>query len=343
MCLLLSISSASAVYDNNTTLNYTTLDQNVSGDVMKNPNIKTYLVNDSLTQEMVAGLKNGSIVYKLGNGNGKTIMICGGMHGDEPQGPLSVIKLLEYLKGQDINGTVYIVPFILPSTSAQNTRYYKGVDPNRVADVKGTPAYNIIQFALAHNVDYLMDIHSGYGVGSKGLVFYQTLSEKNLGAYIQSKTGCLLQSKPNEGTLRTTATASGINAITIEVEKSSLGVPGTVETEYKMLLNACAYLGLINKLPEPPKPAQPDLLIKSAQKKSKYIYVTLSQQGLSKTQMVSLKYKSGKTVKTVYFKFNGKSTITLKLYFPYKNIELFLDPKNIIKESNELNNYLKFT
>ncbi len=249
-CIILSSSVSSAVTLNNAnSISVQFLDKNVHGNVLKNPAIKKYLSDTSFNQKMVSKLKQGSLVYRLGSGKGKKILICGGIHGNEPHGPLAVTKLLNYLKTKKVNGTVYIVPFAIPIDTEKNSRNYvmssKHYDPNRESNVAGTPTNNILKFALAHKVDYIIDVHSGIEVNSTGLVYFQKDSEKKLAGYIQKKTGAIAKTNPQNGTFRSEASKRGIKAITMEVDKK-FNTGKTSDKEFKMLVYACVYLHLIN-------------------------------------------------------------------------------------------------
>ena len=248
--IILSLGVSSAVtLDSAGSMSVQFLDKNVHGNVMKNPAIKKYLNNTSFNQKMVSKLKQGSLVYRFGNGKGKTILICGGIHGNEPQGPLAVIKFMNYLKNKKINGTVYIVPFAIPVDTEKNSRNYvrssKHYDPNREFNIAGTPANKILKFALVHKVDYIIDVHAGTEVNSTGLVYFQKDSEKKWASYIQKKTGAIAKTNPQKGTFRSEASKKGIRAITMEVDKK-FNIGKTSDKESKMLIYACVYLHLIN-------------------------------------------------------------------------------------------------
>ena len=248
-CIILSSSVSSAVTLNNAnSISVQILDKNVHGNVIKNPAIKKYLSATSFNREMISKLKQGSLVYRLGSGKGKTILICGGIHGNEPQGPLAVTKLLSYLKTKKVNGTVYIVPFAIPIDTEKNVRYYvrssAHYDPNRKTAVAGTPTSNILKFALAHKVDYIIDVHSGTEVNS-GLVYFQNDFEKKWAQYIQKKTGAIAKTNPSSGTFRSEASKKGIKAITMEVDKK-YNIGNTSDKELKMIVYACKYLHVIN-------------------------------------------------------------------------------------------------
>lgn len=222
------------------------LDQNVAGDVYLNPLIKTYIEKHPSYQNIATNYTNGSRVYCLSHGKGKRILICGGIHGDEVQGSLSVLGFLYYLKKQGYSGTIYIIPFAIPIDTEKNTRTYNDsgsvYDPNRKANVAGTPVNKILNFAVSHRVKYIVDVHSGLGVNEKGMVYYQSNFEKRWALSIQRKTQSEIRTSPTNGTLRSEASKRKINAITLEVEKKTLGVDSPVQTELNMIKKAYAYL-----------------------------------------------------------------------------------------------------
>lgn len=226
-----------------------TLDVEVGGNIHNNLLVENYLENNSLNTQFDFNLEKGSQVYRLGNGNGKKILICGGIHGDEVQGPLTVISMLYYLKSHGNKGTVYIIPFAIPIDTEKNTRYYNQsgdvYDPNRKADIPGTPVNKILNFAVSHKINYLIDVHSGIGVKEEGMVYYGNSFEENWAKNIQNKTGCVIKTNPTNGTLRSEASKRNIKAITLEVEKINQGVDVPVQTELNILKKACDYLRVI--------------------------------------------------------------------------------------------------
>ena len=150
--------------------------------------MRSYLEQNSLNT-IDFNLENGSRVYRFGNGKGKKILICGGIHGDEVQGSLTVISFLYYLKSHGNRGTIYLIPFAIPIDTEKNTRKYNQsgtvYDPNRRADIPGTPVNKILNFALDHEINYLIDIHSGTGVSEQGMVYYGNEFEEKWASSIQ--------------------------------------------------------------------------------------------------------------------------------------------------------------
>jgi uncharacterized protein len=222
-------------------------DTSLGGNVLANPAVnkipKTYLSN-----QIFQLTKQGSVILKFGNGQGPKLLISVGIHGNEPQANIAAMKYLEYIKNKNFKGTIYIIPFDIPKDTALNTRYYNGLDPNRDANIKGTPGWKIVQFAKNNGINYLIDVHSGGGVGKKGFIYHNaasTKSEKKWISYIVSKTGCLsgVDKADNPGMIRYTAHKIGISSITLETERDNISVMVAAEAEYKMILSATKYIG----------------------------------------------------------------------------------------------------
>jgi predicted deacylase len=220
------------------------LDAKIGGDVTRNYQINNYLPKTDFAKTVLRMIKNGSTILKFGNGLGPKVMINAGIHGNEVEANLSIMKYLEYIKDKDINGTLYINPFALPLTTAPNTRNYRGQDPNRVAGNYGTPGWNIVQFARKNGVQYFLDVHSGSGISAKGTLFVtpsSTTSPMYKWAIFTSRSsGCnFIFRKMESGMLRTELTKYNIKALTVEVEKDSIPTTVAATTEYK-IINAVA-------------------------------------------------------------------------------------------------------
>ena len=223
-------------------------DPTVGGNVLNNSAINQNIPKTDLSNQIFNMTRNGSVILKFGNGNGPKILLSVGIHGDEPQANIAGMMYIEYLKDKKFNGTLYIIPFDIPQDTAKNTRYYNGADPNRIATTSGTPSWKIVQFAHENGVQYLIDMHSGPGVGSKGLLYVNpspTADERNLANYIVSRTNCStsVDKEDSPSMIRDAAHSYGINSITLEVERDDAPVMTASLAEYKMLTAATQYLG----------------------------------------------------------------------------------------------------
>ncbi len=226
------------------------------GTVTSNYYIKKNIPQTQLTRQIVALSKKGTPIIRFGNGSGPKVMIVAGVHGNELPSQIAALKLANYLKGKSINGTVYIVPFVVPSNTAKNIRYWKGKNLNRVANVAGTPTNKILNLAKRLNVGVLGDFHSTKpgGVPGKMAVFsskHPTYKSYIIAKYISKRTGSSLIADNRagveyRGALEDTTNLAGIPAVTCEV-LSPHGVvkSGSVTKSYNQMIALLKYKKII--------------------------------------------------------------------------------------------------
>ncbi|NQV28218.1 MAG: succinylglutamate desuccinylase/aspartoacylase family protein [Rhodopirellula sp.] len=107
-------------------------------------------------------------VFVLKNGEGPTAVLSGGNHGDEYEGPVTLMNLFRELKLEDIRGRIIIIPMLNHPAVAAGTRLspIDGVNMNRAFPGRST---DTITGMIAHFVatevlplaDLVVDIHSG--------------------------------------------------------------------------------------------------------------------------------------------------------------------------------------
>lgn len=226
------------------------------GTVTNNYYIKKNIPQSQLTSQIIALSKKGTPIIRFGNGSGPKVMIVAGVHGNELPSQIAAVKLANYLKGKSINGTVYIVPFVVPSNTAKTVRYWKGKNLNRVANVAGTPTNKILNLAKRLNISVLGDFHSTQpgGVPGKMAVFcskHPTYKSYSIAKYISKKTGSSLIAYDQSGAeypgaLEDTTNLAGIPAATCEV-LSPHGVvkSGSVTKSYNQMIALLKYKKII--------------------------------------------------------------------------------------------------
>jgi len=246
--------------NNNTTSSLYSIiyfDKSVGGDVLKNSKISKNMPKSALSKEIVSMCKKGSVILKFGNGNGPKMLLCAGIHGDESAANIATLNFLETIKNKEINGTIYVIPFIMPKSTAIDKRNWYNhdkrynVDPNRYSHIPGTPGYKIVQFAKKNDIKFIIDIHSGQGLNSykNGFIFANkkpvSKQETQWLNYIKKtvKPG-IIYNTPEKGYIRGYSRANGITTLTFEVEKNRGSVSHRANIEYKMLINACKYFKL---------------------------------------------------------------------------------------------------
>ncbi|WEX10890.1 succinylglutamate desuccinylase/aspartoacylase family protein [Chelativorans sp. AA-79] len=102
------------------------------------------------------------------NGKGPTVLLTGGNHGDEHEGPIVLGELFRELQPEDITGRVIIIPALnLPAVrAAHRTSPVDGLNLNRTypGDPAGTISQQISAFVCDHLypiADAFIDLHSG--------------------------------------------------------------------------------------------------------------------------------------------------------------------------------------
>ena len=102
------------------------------------------------------------------NGRGPTVLLTGGNHGDEYEGPIALTKLARDLAPEEIEGRVIILPALNPPALQSATRRspLDDMNMNRTfpGSRTGTVTEMICHFVTTHIVtqaDVVIDIHSG--------------------------------------------------------------------------------------------------------------------------------------------------------------------------------------
>ena len=107
-------------------------------------------------------------ICHIRNGDGPRVLLMAGNHGDEYEGELTLLKLIQKLEPTDVAGTVTIMPAVnQPAVMAARRRSpFDDGNLNRAfpGDPKGTPTERIAHFIetdLVRRHDIIFDLHSG--------------------------------------------------------------------------------------------------------------------------------------------------------------------------------------
>ncbi len=147
-------------------LNIIYMGQNLShdsftgGNISKNIFLENYIPKTNLTDKIIFIARFGTPMITIGNGSEPKVMIIAGVHGNELPAQIAAIKMANYLKNKNINGTVYIIPVVSPWGTSQNMRYWNGKNLNSVANNPGTPTNTILRYANDLKVNMIGDFHS---------------------------------------------------------------------------------------------------------------------------------------------------------------------------------------
>lgn len=101
------------------------------------------------------------------NGDGPTVLISGGNHGDEYEGQVAALRLIQELRLEDVTGRIIVIPVISMEASKANTRMWaSGANFNRSFPGRpdGPPNEQLADYltrVLFPLADTVIDMHSG--------------------------------------------------------------------------------------------------------------------------------------------------------------------------------------
>ena len=226
------------------------------GDISKNKLVYNNIPKSTITNQVISTAKKGTPMVTFGNGNSPKVMIVAGVHGNELPATVAAVKLINYLNSRSIKGTVCVVPFVVPSSTAKSSRFWKGLNLNTVANKAGTPTNQIVKRSKQIKVKALADFHStqpgGYpGKNSILCTKSPTYESYRIASYISKKTGSSLiyENKAGvsyPGAVEDVSNLAKIPAVTCEV-KSAHGTiaSGSVTRSYNQMLWFLKYEGVI--------------------------------------------------------------------------------------------------
>lgn len=139
----------------------------LKGDITKVASIKSHMPKNYWVKKAVLATKNGIPFFMFRGGNGKTVFMTAGVHGNEMCPQISAMYMIKYLSEHPIKGTVYFIPFVNVKAISDEVRLTE-YDFNRVAHVPGTVSNNIINLILKLKCSSYGDFHSTESPGVPG-------------------------------------------------------------------------------------------------------------------------------------------------------------------------------
>jgi N-alpha-acetyl-L-2,4-diaminobutyrate deacetylase len=103
----------------------------------------------------------------IARGDGPTVLVLAGNHGDEYEGQVAALRLLQELQPEQVSGRVIVIPVLSPAASKANTRNWpSGANFNRSFPGRpdGPPNEQLAHFlstVLFPMADVVVDMHSG--------------------------------------------------------------------------------------------------------------------------------------------------------------------------------------
>lgn len=129
----------------------------------------------------------GDILCCINHGEGPSVLLLGGIHGDEYEAQIVLRRLAEQLRPEDVTGRVIIVPSLNFPAAQKGKRLspFDGQNMNRCFPGKedGTPTERLCAFVtrrLFPAVDLLIDVHAGGGDVSVVPMVFGFATEKSV-------------------------------------------------------------------------------------------------------------------------------------------------------------------
>jgi len=226
------------------------IDNSTGGDITNNTVLMDRINQSPLITELIAASENGTPMITIGNGSRPRVMIVAGVHGGELPPQIAATKLINTLNGKKINGTIYIIPFAIPRDTATSTRIHNKTDPNRVANIPGTPVNKIIRTSKNKNIALLLDCHSTrpHDIPGKNCIIYDPKNPKSLklSLYINNKTNSPVMKVGNySGVLTTVCNRNNITSVVCEVLSPHGKLqPKSDHLAYQYMISFLDYVGI---------------------------------------------------------------------------------------------------
>ncbi len=197
------------------------------------------LAASTQTRTIAEGTKYATPMYIIKSGKpGPTVMIVGGVHGNEPAG----YKAAAQVKNISIkSGTLLVIPNANKRADERGVRYISGEgDLNRAFPTssrgigKNLLSRDIYKTVRTYNVDWLVDLHEGYDYSTsrsnssvgQTIIYYPSGNAYSIASKMKSVLNCLINSSykkfqllryPVKGSLaRSTAQYLGTKSFIVE-------------------------------------------------------------------------------------------------------------------------------
>jgi len=192
---------------------------------------------------------NIPVMIAKGKTKGKTVGITAAVHGNELNGIPVIQRLFKEIDVETLRGTIVGIPIInVPSYVRKKRRFLDGTDLNHImpgkpdGSVSQVYAWRVVNKIIKH-FDYLLDLHTA----SNGRInsYYIRADMDNemvCKMALLQNAQIIVHNPPNDGTLRGTADAMGIPAITLEVGNPNLFQKGMIRDGLTGIHNLLGHL-----------------------------------------------------------------------------------------------------
>ena len=225
------------------------------GYVSKNARLFEQIELTKLSKSILSSAVFGTPIFKLGEGS-MNVLVLSGVHGNELPPQIANLKLMNEIIGEDLNHTVYFIPFAAPKASMNNERFFNDVDLNRSAHIRNSLSNLIVSAIKDLGIDFVGDFHSTAYNSNPG--FESIFSSKSpspesylIAKYISEDVRCEIipfdsAGSSYKGAIEDVCNLNKIPAITGEVLSpfSSVGQGSVARSLYQMK-SFLSYFGII--------------------------------------------------------------------------------------------------
>ena len=203
-------------------------------------------------------------VVSIRNGDGPTVVLTGGNHGDEYEGPIALLKLVRSLAPSQVSGRVIVIPALNYAAVMGGARVspIDGVNMNRAFPGRRDGSVtemiaHFVQHRILPGCDALFDIHSG----GKTMMFspfacYHRLPDEALTRRARGAVAAMaapisleLVELDPEGMLDTAVEEMGKLFVGTELGGGGTTTTATVAIAETAVRNLLAHLGVIDEKP----------------------------------------------------------------------------------------------
>ena len=188
-------------------------------------------------------------------------MVIAGIHGNEIPPQIAAIHLIHKLinlhKRDKLHGTVYVIPFSAPKSAMINSRFFDGVDLNRISNVEGSLTNKILAKMEELKIKSVGDFHStapNSMPGREGIFCTMKPSPESfhIGKYISDsiRSELLFYSEAGDaykGTIEDECNMASIPAVTCEVlSPNGIADKTTYCRSLELMESYLTYFGIIS-------------------------------------------------------------------------------------------------
>ena len=202
-------------------------------------------------------------------GAGPTVLLIAGVHGDEFEGPVALMKLLHRLEPDEVRGRLIVLPALnAPAVrDASRVSPLDGANLNRAfpGDPDGGPTAmlaHLVESVLLPECDGAVDLHSGgkaawfapCALAARGVDGALSAPNMALAEAFWAPLVWVLGALNENRSVNSAATRAGVAMIAAELGGGGAVSPAPLAVAERGVENALRHLGLLAGAPEPSEP-----------------------------------------------------------------------------------------